>query len=187
MRALALVHHYLYESDDVRVVELRLFVGELCQVLHDTLSGAGRQIRIEADVHNMTIASERAVPIALLITEAVTNAYKHAFPDGRAGKISVAIRKLDETSALLTIGDDGVGYSAGEDLADDSSGGTRRWYVADLRVRPPTGRRPGGLRAAGHDDLACGFDYRPGPKPKPVRASMRRQLGASRRMAGSDT
>ena len=117
VRALALVHHYLYESDDVRVVELRLFVGELCQVLHDTLSGAGRQVRIETDVHNITIASERAVPIALLITEAVTNAYKHAFPDGRAGKISVAIRTLDETSALLTIGDDGVGHSAGEDLA----------------------------------------------------------------------
>ena len=117
VRALALVHHYLYESDDVRVVELRLFVGELCQVLHDTLSGAGRQVRIETDVHNITIASERAVPIALLITEVVTNAYKHAFPDGRAGKISVAIRTLDETSALLTIGDDGVGHSAGEDLA----------------------------------------------------------------------
>jgi len=118
VRALALVHHYLYESDDVRVVELRLFVGELCQVLHDTLSGAGRPIRIETDVHNITIASERAVPIALLITEAVTNAYKHAFPDGRAGKISVAIRRLDETSALLTIGADGVGYSAVEDLPE---------------------------------------------------------------------
>ena len=116
VRALALVHHYLYESEDVRVVELRLFVGELCQVLHDTLSGAGRQIRIEPDVHNIKIPSERAVPIALLITEAVTNAYKHAFPDGRSGKISVAIHTLDETSALLTICDDGVGYSAGEDL-----------------------------------------------------------------------
>jgi two-component sensor histidine kinase len=67
-------------------------------------------------VHNIKIASERAVPIALLITEAVTNAYKHAFPDGRAGKISVAIHTLDETSALLTIGDDGVGYNVGEDL-----------------------------------------------------------------------
>ena len=117
VRALALVHHYLYESEDVRVVELRLFVGELCQVLHDTLSGAERPIRIEADVHNITIASERAVPIALLITEAVTNAYKHAFPDGRAGKILIAIHTLDETSALLTIRDDGVGYGAGTDLS----------------------------------------------------------------------
>ena len=116
VRALALVHHYLYESEDVRFVELRLFVGELCQVLNDTLSASGRQIAIEADVHNITIASERAVPIALLITEAVTNAYKHAFPDGRKGKIQVSIHKLDETSARLTIADNGVGYGAGQDL-----------------------------------------------------------------------
>jgi len=116
VRALALVHHYLYESEDVRFVELRLFVGELCQVLHDTMSGAGRQVRIEADVHNITIASERAVPIALLITEVVTNAYKHAFPGGREGKISVAIRKQDDSSALLTISDDGIGYGGGDDF-----------------------------------------------------------------------
>jgi two-component sensor histidine kinase len=116
VRALGLVHHYLYESDDVRFVDLKLFVGELCQVLHDTLTGSGREIRIEADVHNMTIASERAVPIALLITEAVTNSYKHAFPDGRAGKIQVAIHKLDDESARLTISDDGVGYASVEDL-----------------------------------------------------------------------
>ncbi len=116
VRALALVHHYLYESEDVRFVELRLFVGELCQVLHDTLSGSGRQIAIEADVHNITIASERAVPIALLITEAVTNAYKHAFPGGRAGKIKVSIHKLDEAGAVLTIADDGVGFGAGRDM-----------------------------------------------------------------------
>lgn len=116
VRALGLVHHYLYESEDVRFVELKLFVGELCQVLHDTLGGAGRVIPIEADVDNITITAERAVPIALLITEAVTNSYKHAFPDGRSGRIRVAIRKRDEASAQLTISDDGVGYGAGADL-----------------------------------------------------------------------
>jgi len=116
VRALGLVHHYLYASDDVRFVELKLFVGELCQVLHDTLSGTGREIRIEADVHNITIASERAVPIALLITEAVTNSYKHAFPEGRPGRIQVAIHKRDDENAVLTISDDGVGYSSDADL-----------------------------------------------------------------------
>jgi two-component sensor histidine kinase len=116
VRALGLVHHYLYESDDVRFVELKLFVGELCQVLHDTLSATGREIRIESDVQNMTISSERAVPIALLITEAVTNSYKHAFPDGRLGRIQVAIHRLDDENALLTISDDGVGYASEADL-----------------------------------------------------------------------
>ena len=46
VRALALVHQYLYEGEDVRFVELKLFVGELCQVLYDTLSGDERQISV---------------------------------------------------------------------------------------------------------------------------------------------
>ena len=117
VRALALVHHYLYESEDVRFVDLKLFVGELCQVLHDTLRGARQNISIETDVGKTMITSDRAVPIALLITEAITNSYKHAFPDGRAGKISVVIRKIDQATARLSISDDGVGYRDGEELA----------------------------------------------------------------------
>lgn len=109
VRALSLAHRYLYESEDVRVVDLQLFVGELCQVLHDTLGGAQRQIAIEADVHNITISSERAVAIALLITEAITNSFKHAFPNSRPGRISVGLHRIDETTGLLRISDDGVG------------------------------------------------------------------------------
>lgn len=112
VRALALVHNYLYESDDVRFVDLKLFVGELCHVLHETLCGARRNITIECDVDETVISSERAVPIALLITEAVTNSYKHAFPKNRAGKISVVIRKLDERTAMLHLRDDGIGFGS---------------------------------------------------------------------------
>ncbi len=109
VRALALVHRYLYESDDVRLVDLRLFVGELCQVLHDTLGGNKRHIAVEAEVDNITIPSDRAVPIALLITEAVTNAFKHAFPGGRRGRVMISISRLDEEHASLTIQDNGIG------------------------------------------------------------------------------
>ncbi|MEM7170385.1 MAG: cache domain-containing protein [Pseudomonadota bacterium] len=114
VRALALVHRYLYESDDVRQVDLRLFVGELCQVLDDTLGGTKRHISVEAEIDNITIASDRAVPIALLITEAVTNAFKHAFPNGREGQVMITINRRDEDHALLVIQDDGVGYPGDE-------------------------------------------------------------------------
>ncbi len=109
VRALALVHRYLYESEDVRQVGLKLFIGELCQVLYETLSGAKHRIAIEADVDDLTIASERVVPVALLITEAITNTFKHAFPNDSPGQIRVVLRRLDDMSASLSISDDGVG------------------------------------------------------------------------------
>jgi len=149
VRALALVHHYLYESEDVHVVDLKLFVGELCQVLRDTLCGTEQKIRIETDVHNITIASERAVPIALLITEAITNAYKHAFPDDRTGRIMIAIHKLDAKTAMLMISDDGIGYGTGDKVSTafrpDQGVGTSliaafaRQLGEDLRFTGPPG------------------------------------------------
>ena len=149
VRALGLVHHYLYESDDVRFVELNLFIGELCQVLYDTLSGSDRRIRIESEVERLTIASDRVVPIALLITEAVTNAFKHAYPQGGPGKIRVALRRLDGANAMLTVSDDGIGYGADRPIetavtADQGVGMSlisafTRQLGSDLRVSGPPG------------------------------------------------
>lgn len=124
VRALALVHRYLYESEDVRQVGLKLFIGELCQVLYETLSGAKHRIAVEAEVDDLTIASERVVPIALLITEAITNTFKHGFPDDRPGQIRVVLRRLDEVSAHLSIADDGVGCA--EDDAKSATDGSAR-------------------------------------------------------------
>lgn len=113
VRALALVHRYLYEADDVRVVPLQMFMTELCRTLVNSLSDVRRRIALRVDFPEISIVSDWAVPLALLVTEAITNAMKHAFPDGRAGNIAVGL-SLDEGSgrALLSVSDDGVGPPA---------------------------------------------------------------------------
>jgi two-component sensor histidine kinase len=110
VRALALVHRYLYEADDVRVVPLQMFMTELCRTLVNSLSDAKRRVSLRVDIPEMTIVSDWAVPVALLVTEAITNAMKHAFPDGRAGNIAVRLALNGATGqAVLTVSDDGVG------------------------------------------------------------------------------
>jgi two-component sensor histidine kinase len=110
VRALALVHRYLYEADDVRVVPLQMFMTELCRTLVNSLSDARRRVSLRVDIPEMTIVSDWAVPVALLVTEAITNAMKHAFPDGRAGNIAVRLALNGATGqAVLTVSDDGVG------------------------------------------------------------------------------
>ncbi len=110
VRALALVHRYLYEADDVRVVPLQMFMTELCRTLVNSLSDARRRISLRVDIPEMTIVSDWAVPVALLVTEAITNAMKHAFPDGRPGNIAVRLALNGATGqAVLTVSDDGIG------------------------------------------------------------------------------
>jgi two-component sensor histidine kinase len=52
---------------------------------------------------------QRAVPCGLLVNELVTNAIKHAFPDGREGRIDITLSASDDGHCLITVADDGVG------------------------------------------------------------------------------
>ena len=109
VRALALAHRHLYEGDDVQRVELRAFLGELCQRTLPSLS-TRTSVRLKIDIPEFRMPTDRAVPIALLVTEAMTNALKHAFPDG-PGTIRVAFVPREDGGGTLTVADDGIGIS----------------------------------------------------------------------------
>ena len=111
VRALALVHRHLYENDDVDRVDLRSFMTELCQSTLAGLTAPSQRISLEIDIPEFTIATDRAIAIALLVTEAITNSLKHAFPNGRKGSIHVVFTRDGESTGTLTVADDGVGIS----------------------------------------------------------------------------
>jgi two-component system, sensor histidine kinase PdtaS len=57
------------------------------------------------------VESRLAIPLALLVNEAVTNAYKHAYPNGQSGEIFVRIANQADGSVTIAIRDDGVGFT----------------------------------------------------------------------------
>jgi len=63
-----------------------------------------------------------ATPLCLVINELLTNSLKHAFPNGRGGKISIRLRR-DDRDVYLSYADDGVGVAEGTDLRQSSSYG----------------------------------------------------------------
>ena len=82
INALSLIHRSLYEHNDVRTVETRIFFTELTGQLDQALGAEDQGIRIVAAIDDDTIDADVAVPLALFTAEAVTNAVKHAFPEG---------------------------------------------------------------------------------------------------------
>ncbi len=56
----------------------------------------------------LTLDASRAVNVAFITSEAVTNALKHAFPDSRPGTISVSCRRHGG-GGLLEVSDSGIG------------------------------------------------------------------------------
>jgi two-component sensor histidine kinase len=119
INALALVHRHLYESQDLQEVDLNPFMTNLCSLLQDGSGVPPRRVRLNVDIPHVRVTGDRAVPLALLTTEILTNSFKHAFPNQRAGAISVRITLEGGGMAKLVIADDGVGQaerSAGNDL-----------------------------------------------------------------------
>ena len=128
INALSLIHRSLYEHNDVRTVETRIFFTELTGQLDQALGAEDQGIRIVAAIDDDTIDADVAVPLALFTAEAVTNAVKHAFPEGgrtRSGKVIVSYAVGDEQT-ILSIEDDGVGKEsfAGRENQSHGIGGT---------------------------------------------------------------
>jgi two-component sensor histidine kinase len=105
-------------------VEMRGFLDGLCSDLRATLA-EGRPVAVRASADRINLETARAVPVGLIVNEAVTNALKHAFPGERRGTVSVRLRRHGERGLRLEIADDGVGFPGDDAGAAGSGGGTR--------------------------------------------------------------
>lgn len=110
VQALATLHRHLYLHQTFERISLRPFLEELSRQLGDAL-GAGPEsgVDIEIDTEDVEMGSDQAISLALLLTEAVSNAMRHGFPDGREGRIFISLHIDDTGMAHLLVEDDGVG------------------------------------------------------------------------------
>ncbi|MFW5786587.1 MAG: sensor histidine kinase, partial [bacterium] len=127
IRAIAAVHEQLHQSGNLSAIHLPTYLQEIVDGLSQSGSARALGVDIRADVADITVSPNESVPIGLLVTEAVTNALKHAFPEGRSGWITVMLRgrpaEHDARQAELIIEDTGVGLTGGEaEEASDSLG-----------------------------------------------------------------
>ncbi|CAN5166788.1 hypothetical protein BH09BAC4_BH09BAC4_01220 [soil metagenome] len=111
VHAMALIHQKLYQSDQLANVELSEYIEEIVDYL---ITSFDRQdtIRKQIAVAPIGLDITLAVPLGLIINEAVTNSLKHAFPSGQNGFIAIALLKPDSKTYRLTIMDNGIGLPA---------------------------------------------------------------------------
>nr|WP_298688505.1 sensor histidine kinase [uncultured Dongia sp.] len=109
INALALVHRHLYESDDLKEIDLAPFMKNLCSLLQDGSSIPSRRVKMTVSFPQLRMTGDRAVPLALLTTEILTNCFKHAFPNQGVGSIDISMTVAADGIATLSITDNGVG------------------------------------------------------------------------------
>ena len=122
INALALVHRILYEIDDENTVDMQKLLEQLAEQTSEGFGGEDRVVRITADIVQRSVPSDMAVTLSLFAVEAITNAFKHAFPAGRDGTIRVVLETVGTRRLRFAIEDDGVGF---DDADAPSSIGSR--------------------------------------------------------------
>jgi two-component sensor histidine kinase len=120
VRALALVHRYLYESEDLQSVNLGAFLKELAASLQLSYGISQEQVSIEVEADAVWDVSDRAVPLALFMTETMSNALKHAFPQGRQGVIRIVLKSMTDSVVRFSVEDNGVGLTEAQMIAQGS-------------------------------------------------------------------
>lgn len=144
IQSIALIHESLYQSGDV-VAHVRAadYLSQLGQQLFEAYRPPGDHLTLRVQTEPMWLAVPTALPCGLLVTELVTNSFKHAFPDGLVGEIHMTLRQDPPGTCVLTVGDTGVGLPDGLDVRASESLG---WQL----VRLLTEQLGGTIELEGH-------------------------------------
>jgi two-component sensor histidine kinase len=129
---IASVHDQLWQQQDVQTVELSEFLGRLCASLQE--GGPGHQVRFLATTAR--VSADQAIPLALIVNELVTNAFKHAYPREFRGEVRVVLSNDGQDGFLkLEVADDGVGLPEHFDPAANSGGSLGMRMILSLAAQ----------------------------------------------------
>lgn len=156
MRSIAMVHEKLYQSESYSEVDLSGFVELIVRRLMAAHNSVNVRPLIECG--EVRVPLDRAVPCGIILNELVSNSLRHAFPDGREGRLEVRLAAHPpEKRFVVEVFDDGVGLPAGLDMDNPTTAGfvivrsLARQIKGDLRRENGNGVRftlsfPAGLR-----------------------------------------
>jgi two-component sensor histidine kinase/sensor domain CHASE-containing protein len=125
VRSMSLIHEKLYQAGDTGQVTFSDYVRDLTAQLCHSFACSAEAIHIDVQAGDMFLDMDTAVPLGIVINELLTNALKHAFPDGRVGRISVTLGRGPAGMVVLGVSDDGEGPPAGLDISAPTTLGLR--------------------------------------------------------------
>lgn len=117
VRAMAMVHEHLYRHREFANVRLRDYIRSVTGPLISYYAFKCPGVQYSADVEDVSVGIDTAVPLGLLLNELVTNCMKHAFPDGQGGEIRLSLRCTDTEQYELVVADNGAGIPHDVDLS----------------------------------------------------------------------
>ena len=130
--AIAMIHQRLYNSNNFSSIMMPAYTADLVEHLREAFR-PGPRILFSMFVEPIALDIAVALPAALILNEAISNALKHAFPGEMPGTITISMETVSENKVKLEVTDDGIGFSEKE-VNNNKSFGIRliRGLVSDI-------------------------------------------------------
>ncbi len=141
---IALVHQELHRPGAGDDVDLGNYIGKLSDLLRRI---APASVEVRAEIEHVSVPARLVAPVGMIVSEFVMNSIKHAFPDGRPGRVAITVTERANGEVALLCEDDGVGF--GEPAEGAPIGLGLRIIdasVAQLRGRAEKPRSESGVR-----------------------------------------
>jgi two-component sensor histidine kinase len=122
LQAMSMIHQKLYQTKDMGMIDMPGFIGEFVSYLYNGMY-KGASVRLALQLTPLQLDVAKAVPLALLLNEAITNVFKYAFSDPVAGRVNTLNITMRPVGGLIeiTVKDNGKGLPPGFDPDNSSS------------------------------------------------------------------
>ena len=124
VRAMSLVHEKLYRSDNLARIDFADYTRFLATQLLSFYGTDTQRVHLDLALEKIMVDINAAVPLGLLMNELISNALKHAFPNGRQGTIRISGSDSGDLITLV-VQDDGIGIPEDLDWKNTISLGMR--------------------------------------------------------------
>lgn len=124
INSMALIHEKLYRSQDLARVDFGEYLRDLMDNLAAAQGARARDVALELHAGRLELGIDTAIPCGLIVNELVSNAFKHGFPNGGRGTISVRMGR-EEKRLRLTVRDSGRGLPESIDFNQVTSLGMK--------------------------------------------------------------
>ncbi|MCF0054765.1 histidine kinase dimerization/phosphoacceptor domain -containing protein [Dyadobacter sp. CY356] len=108
IQSMSMIHQKLYQSDNLTFIEISPYIHELVEYLKDCFETSS-PVTFDLDIERLEMNISHAIPLGLILNEAIINSLKYAFQDGRPGKIHVVLKQNGINNFVLSVSDNGIG------------------------------------------------------------------------------
>ncbi|MEZ4883765.1 MAG: tetratricopeptide repeat protein [Chitinophagales bacterium] len=107
VRAIGMIHNLLYQESHLATIDMQAYMEELVEELVFSYGFVDMELHLEVDKLYLNV--DKAIPLALITNELVTNALKYAYKDHVSPQLTVCLLQSKENQLYLKVQDNGVG------------------------------------------------------------------------------